>query len=138
MGAPEDPVVTRSELARLHRHLLDRSALLAPTNVDAILDLGTAVVLHGLLEPGLTTGLTSLIDESVVAQLAEEHDRLSDDLQLLESLWTQERNSPDLADLSGALLDRLRRHVGRDQRLYYDAQIQRAPHAPGSRMPRAR
>ncbi len=93
---------------------------IAPTAVPAVLDLGAAVLLHGMLEHELDSLRHPLLDDVVRAQLQREHDEFAEDLELLDSLWRQEPSSSDLASLSAAVLERLKQHLAKDQRMTYD------------------
>ena len=109
-------LVTR--VARAHVRLARRLAA-APPNPADVLDLGTAVVLHGALERRWLLSLRPMLDKAAIAQLDEEHERLEDDLDLLESIVEANPDSPDVASLCTALLERLRDHVARDERVLY-------------------
>lgn len=91
-----------------------------PVSVTTVLDLGSAVLLHGMLEKELEWHLRGLLDQAATEQLQREHEEFAESLELLNSLWRQEPDSPDLAPLSAAVLVRLRQHVAKDQRMMYD------------------
>lgn len=117
-----------SRVTRAHLRLARRVAEARPTPAD-VLDLGTAVILHGALERRWLLALRPMLDKAAVAQLDEEHERLEDDLELLESILDTTPDSPDVSPLCAALLERLREHVARDERLLYRlAPGVRAPH----------
>lgn len=98
---------------------LARRVVTAPSEPAAVLALGSAVVFHGAIERLWLLPEHPLLDPAVVAQLEEEHARLAADLELMETLWMSDARSGDLTALAGALLERLRAHVARDQRLLY-------------------
>ena len=61
--------------------------------------------------------LTPLLDPVVQAELAAEHHRIADDLELLEWLLQASPMSPDVAVLTASLVRRMRQHINRDGRL---------------------
>jgi hypothetical protein len=105
-------------VTRAHGRLARRLAEARPEPRD-VLDLGTAVILHGALERRLLLAPSPVLDQAALAQLEEEHARLEDDLELLESILETNPDSPDVAPLCTALLERLRDHVARDDRVLY-------------------
>lgn len=105
-------------VTRAHERLARRLAEARPDPRE-VLDLGTAVVLHGALERRVLLAQAPVIDQAALAQFDEEHARLADDLELLESILDTAPDSPDVAPLCRALLDRLRGHVARDDRVLY-------------------
>ncbi|MFN8061751.1 MAG: hypothetical protein U0Q12_21510 [Vicinamibacterales bacterium] len=106
-------------MARAHRALLERLSDNAPTRPATVLGLGAAVVLHGLLEEVWLIERARWLDDAASAELAVEHDRLAEDLDLLDGLLHSEPDSPDVQSLSDAILSRLREHVARDGRVFY-------------------
>ncbi len=107
------------ELSRLHGDLLARAERLAPSDVSAVLNLGAAVVLHGFLERAYLQPRCPLLDSAVITEMAAEHDHLAAHLPLLDELFRAEPGSPDVGPLSAALLERLRAHLARDNRVFY-------------------
>lgn len=107
-----------SRVNRAHERLVRRLAEARPRPAD-VLNLGTAVVLHGALERRWLLDLRPVLDRAVVAQLDDEHERLADDLELLESILNANADSPDVGPLCSALLERLREHTARDERVLY-------------------
>jgi len=61
--------------------------------------------------------LLSLLEPAVRDDLAAEHERLADDLALLEWLMEMEPGSSDVTALADSLIRRMRAHVSRDARL---------------------
>jgi hypothetical protein len=116
LPAEERALVSR--VVHAHQRLMRRLATAKPNPAD-VLNLGTAVILHGTLERRWLIGLRPLLDRAAAAQLDEEHVRLEEDLELLESIFETCPDSPDVGPLCGALLDRLREHVDRDERVLY-------------------
>lgn len=133
-GEPERPleVASRedqalvSRVTRAHVRLARRLAQARPRPAD-VLDLGTAVILHGALERRWLLALRPMLDQAAIAQLDQEHERLDDDLELLESILDASPDSPDVGPLCAALLERLREHVARDERVLY--RLARSAHA---------
>ncbi len=107
-----------SRVTRAHVRLARRLAEARPSPAD-VLDLGTAVVLHGALERRWLLSRRPMLDKAAIAQLDQEHERLDDDLELLESILDASPDSPDIGPLCAALLERLREHVARDERVLY-------------------
>ncbi len=105
-------------VTRAHGRLARRLAEARPDPRE-VLDLGTAVILHGALERRILLAQAPVLDQAAVAQLDEEHARLEEDLELLESILASNPDSPDVESLCDALLGRLRGHVARDDRVLY-------------------
>jgi hypothetical protein len=87
----------------------------------AVLDIGVAVVFHGAVEECWPQAADTLLEPATVAQFAIEHARLAEDLDLLASLAESHPSSPDLGSLADALLARLREHITRDDRVFYQS-----------------
>lgn len=105
--------------AREHRRLERLAATVRESDPEAVLQLGAAVVLHGLVEELHLFALHRLLDPSVRDELRAEHDRIEETLSLLEELLAEPVPSDDLAALTAALARRLREHVERDGRVLY-------------------
>jgi hypothetical protein len=123
-----------ARLERTHRQLAARAGRETGGSPGAVLNLGLAVVLHGVVERIWLLDRQPLLEPAVRAALAEEHDRLLEDLELLDSIMSADGDSPDLRTLSQALLQRLQQHVARDDRLLYRPEIgsQDQPSPPGA------
>jgi hypothetical protein len=65
--------------------------------------------------------LLSLLEPAVRGDLAAEHERLADDLALLEWLMESAPGSPDVTTLADSLICRMRAQVSRDGRLLEQA-----------------
>jgi hypothetical protein len=65
--------------------------------------------------------LLSLLEPAVRDELITEHQRLVDDLALLEWLLESAPGSPDVTALADSLVRRMRAHVSRDGRLLEQA-----------------
>lgn len=107
------------QVARLHQELAERAAYGSWESVGAVLNLGTAVLLHGTLERWLLHPSHRLLDPAVIRELDGEHARLADDLETLDDLWRSSPGSPDVEVLAEALFRRLRDHLERDERTLY-------------------
>lgn len=105
--------------AEEHRTLLARAKSTSVDDVTAILNLGSAVVLHGVLERSQVYAANPYLANAVIEQFTAEHARLADDLALLEDFRQSDPESPDLVALSASLLERLLDHVERDERTLY-------------------
>jgi hypothetical protein len=117
--SPEDRALFE-RLAALHHGLAARLADPPPTP-DALLDLGAAVIFHGALEGRWLSEHVPLLEPCVLARFAIEHERLADDLLLLQSIRETSPQSADVPVLCAALAARLRDHVARDEELIYGA-----------------
>jgi hypothetical protein len=82
-----------------------------------VLRLGTEVLRFAEFEERAFFPLLPLLDPIARAELAHEHDEISEDLKLLEWLLATTPDSPDVEILAGAVLRRVRAHVERDGRL---------------------
>jgi hypothetical protein len=105
--------------AEEHRTLLARAKCTSVDDVTAILNLGSAVVLHGVLERSQVYAANPYLAGAVIEQFTADHARLADDLALLEDFRQSDPESPDLVALSASLLERLLDHVERDERTLY-------------------
>jgi hypothetical protein len=107
------------ESAEEHRKLLARAQHTSGAEVDAVLNLGRAVLLHGVLERSHLYAANQYLARAVVEQFTADHARLAADLGLLEDFRQSDPESPDLVALSDALLSRLLEHLERDDRTLY-------------------
>jgi len=105
--------------AEEHHTLLARAKCTGVEDVTAILNLGSAVVLHGVLERSQVYAANPYLADAVIEQFTADHARLADDLALLEDFRQSDPESPDLVALSASLLERLLDHVERDERTLY-------------------
>jgi len=105
--------------AEEHRKLLARAKCTSSDDVIAVLTLGSAVLLHGVLERSHIYAANQYLADAVIEQLTADHARLAEDLALLEDLRQSDPETQDLATLSAALLKRLLEHLERDERTLY-------------------
>ncbi len=105
--------------AEEHRKLLLRAEFTRSEDVTAVLNLGSAVLLHGVLERSHVYAANQYLSAEVIEQFTADHARLAEDLALLEDLRRSDTESQDLATLSAALLERLLDHMERDERTLY-------------------
>ena len=105
--------------AREHRRLERLAATVGDDDPGAVLQLGSAVVLHGLFEEIHLFQVHRLLDPSVRDELRVDHDRIGEDLALLEDLLAEGSPCDDLPPLTAALARHLREHVERDGRVLY-------------------
>ncbi len=108
-----------AEIAGRHRRLRELAEHTRAEDVQAVLNLGAGVVLHGHLEPLCLEPVLRLVAREVRLQLEAEHRRLEEDLELLADLSESEPEGEDLRLLSVALLARLRDHLRRDESTLY-------------------
>jgi hypothetical protein len=105
--------------AAQHHALSELAAATSPGNVEAVLNLGAAVLMHALLEPAVLDPVLRLVDRSVRESLRDEHVALGDDLALLAEIHRGGDPGGDAEILASALHARLTAHVARDERTLY-------------------
>jgi hypothetical protein len=81
------------------------------------LRIGEAVLRFAAHEDDAFSALAPWLDPAALTELTGEHQRFSDDLELLGSLLRATPDSPDVFSLTASLLTRMRQHVTRDGRL---------------------
>jgi hypothetical protein len=120
-GMSPEPQAAASldEIRRIHQDLAERVAEASGECVGEVLNLGSAVLLHGALERLAVLPRLHLLDPAVVRELEVEHARLADDLRTLGELWRTTPTSPDVQSLSDAVFRHLREHLRRDARMLY-------------------
>jgi hypothetical protein len=82
-----------------------------------VLAAGAALLDFASHEEDTFATLLPLIDPSARIDLAAEHERLAEDLDLLDWLVSTSPDSPDVAVLSESLARRIWHHANRDRRL---------------------
>ena len=87
---------------------------------------GAALLAFAAREDEAFSVLTPLLDPAVQAELAAEHHRIAEDLELLEWLLRATPMSQDVSVLSASLVRRMRLHISRDGRLLSRAAALRA------------
>jgi len=120
--------------ARAHGDLRRRAAATSAADTDAVLNLGAAVIVHGILERALVLPSSTYVAAAVVEELLADHERIAEDLGLLEELTRDEpeRRRHDAEALSKALMAHLTDHLERDDRLLYGS-LQGASRKPPTR-----
>lgn len=113
------PADLLDEIHRIHGELAERTADGSWESVDAVLYLGAAVLLHGVLERTVPHSGRELLDAAALGELEAEHRRLADDLRTLRDLSRTAPASPDVQQLADALFRRLGGHLRRDARILY-------------------
>lgn len=106
------------EAEKAHRALIRRARRTTCHCPDAVLNLGATIAAHAAHASYLGE-LNRFLDESVLEELAVEHRRLADDLDMLESLAQSESESPDVEPLASALVGRIQELLEREQRIFY-------------------
>lgn len=102
-----------------HRALVELTEMTRPDNIEAVLNLGAAVLMHSLVEPTVLEPVLGLVDPAVRQSLRDEHTALSEDLALLDELYREGGQTGDVETLARALHARLREHAARDERTLY-------------------
>jgi hypothetical protein len=103
-----------------HRTLV--SALdISPLTPREVIAVGRSLLAFAGTEGTSLRVLLSLLEPAVRDDLATEHERLADDLALLEWLIESAPGSPDVTTLADSLIRRMREHVSRDGRLLEQA-----------------
>lgn len=112
---------TLSRVAGAHAALLDESRRIERSSVDVTLSLGAALHLHQVMLELIPDPLRSIASEEIVAELGIEQRSLAENLDYLRSLHAAEPDSPDVEPLAAALLDRIRQHLERSDRVLFRA-----------------
>ena len=106
-------------VARRHHRLRELAENTADDQVQAILVLATAVLLHGELEPAHLGAVLRFVDPAVLNKLASEHADLAEDVDCLSELHDDDPDSADTRLLAAAIRQRLLSHLKRDERVLY-------------------
>ena len=86
-------------------------------------DPSIATVRTAAREDEAFSALTPLLDPAVRTELAADHQRIAEDLDLLDSLLQTTPTSADVAVLTASLVRRMRQHISRDGRLLSRAAV---------------
>lgn len=78
---------------------------------------GAALLAFAGREDEAFSALAPLLEPAVQGELAAEHQRIAEDLELLEWLVRTTPTSPDVSVLTASLVRRMRQHICRDGRL---------------------
>ncbi len=111
--------VDMAAVARHHHRLLELAEETGDGQVQAILVLAAAVLLHGELEPGHLRGVLRFVDPAVLDELANQHASLDEDVACLRELRDEDPESADARLLATAIRQRLLSHLERDERVLY-------------------
>lgn len=106
------------EAERAHWALLRRARQTMCHCPDSVLNLGATIAAYETQTAHLRE-LNRFLDDSVLDSLAAEHQKLAEDLELLESLALSKSGSPDVEPLSEALIERIQELLEREQRIFY-------------------
>lgn len=107
------------EIREAHRRLEGRAAQTQPDDYRAVQSLGETVLEHGAEEVARLAPIWRWVDPAVQEELAAEHASLQEDLQFLAELQQTAPGSEDLRLVAAGLLERLLRHIRRDERTLY-------------------
>jgi len=102
-----------------HDRLRALASTTPPDNVQAVLNLAAAVLLHGAIEPAHLQRILRFVDPAVLRDLAIQHERFERDVEFLIELQRAEPSSPDIQTLAEAILRRAQQHLDRDDRVLY-------------------
>ena len=78
---------------------------------------GASLLAFAAREDEAFSALAPLLDPAVQAELSTEHQRIGEDLELLDWLLQTSPMSPDVSVLTASLVRRMRQHISRDGRL---------------------
>ena len=84
---------------------------------------GESLLAFAAREDEAFSALTPLLDPAVRTELAADHQRIAEDLDLLDSLLQTTPTSADVAVLTASLVRRMRQHISRDGRLLSRAAV---------------
>ena len=109
----------RSTLASLlaEQQLLEEQVHDLRLCAEDTLRVGSALLAFASREDEAFRGVAPILDPVVQQDLAAEHQRFADDLQLLQWLVQTTPDSPDILVLTVSLRRRMRQHIDRDGRL---------------------
>jgi hypothetical protein len=119
MAERELDSVDMAMVARHHRRLRELAEETGDDQVQAIITLAAAVLLHGALEPAHLGGILRFVDPAVFAELANEHASLAEDIVCLRELRADDPASEDARLLSAAIRRRVVANLERDERVLY-------------------
>ena len=114
---PTNP--TLESAAHAHRRLVARAHATDRRDTAAVYNLAVAVLIHAELERCAVFGRARYISSELQQTLDGEHAALAEALGLMEELAAGDADAGDLEALCGAVCDRIRRHVERDDRVIY-------------------
>ena len=106
-------------LAPANARLLARAKRTSGESADAVLNLGAGIVFLNQMTNCLVGSLESLLDEAVQQQLAADERDLAENLDHLDVLCDTEPDSADIAALATALVERMREHLERKDRVVF-------------------
>jgi len=111
--------VDMAAAAHRYHHLRQLAQETSDDQVQAILILAAAVLLHGEVEPAHLGPVLRFVDPGVVHELALEHDRLAKDVAYLHEVRRNDPESADIPVLAAAIRRHLLAHLERDERILY-------------------
>ena len=106
------------ETSKLQHKLVDRARQTTCHCPSSVLNLGAAVASHSMIVARLWE-LHPFIEDIVAEEIAAEHLRIDQDLELLETLSRSAPDSTDIGPLASALLDRIRALLEREDRVLF-------------------
>lgn len=110
---------TLSRVTDAHSALLERCRRVERPSVDVALSLGAAVRVHQVMVELIPEPLRSFADEGILAELGVEERRLEENLDYMKSLSEAEPDSRDVRELAEALVERMRQHLERSDRVFF-------------------
>ncbi len=114
-----NPAALLDHAASVHERLAKRARKIEREDLEAILSLVAAVVIHGLFEGAVVFDHDEYVAPQAQEKLAREHAEFADALGLMEELAATSPDSSDLRTLSRVILEKVVQHIERDQRTIY-------------------
>ncbi len=105
--------------AQTHQRLGARVRATGRDDAAAVYNLAVAVLIHAELERCSVFGRARYVSAELQQSLEREHSALVEALGLIEELSANDANAGDIEALTGAVYDRVLRHVERDDRVIY-------------------
>jgi len=119
MAKQELDCVDMAAVVRHHSRLRELAEETGDEQVQAILVLAAAVLLHGEIEPSHLGDVLRFVDPAVLDELADEHASLAEDVACLQELRDEAPDSADARLLAAAIRQRVVSHLARDERVLY-------------------
>lgn len=119
MNESDPESVDLTAVARCHHRLRELAEETGDDQVQAILALASAVLLHGELERAHLRPVRRFVDPAVLHELALDHAQLAEEAAYLQELRDRDAGSADVPLLASAMRARVLAHLERDERVLY-------------------